>query len=441
LTALLLALLFIPGPLPAPQKCPPYWLFAGWDRGSDVQFDISGVGGYRNAAMRAFDEWNVANVDTGNGSEVIFEPATGPPEIVVKIGHVPDRDGVRVAGITNATGFAGGRVVRATITIDVDKFGDLGKEQFFTKILMHELGHTMGLGDVASQSCGDSAGHSIMNQLCDISHNDSEGMLPDNALQPCDVNAIKNDPRWPKKSKEKKPDNCRPCFPGGPICTYRPVCTKVDPGPGEPPLPLDCNQELVCQRPGKDLFGTCCGDRSDSLSQSEPCGSWLEINPLPGGFGDYACLDPDAELELPTCAELGLLSERTCAQGVEVTIPDLGVRCYRCPGTTPPPDTGREPGCVPQSCGYSTGQQCRWLADGCGGTHLCGTCGPSCMPGYDAAGNAIIECSDGSGGPSCDGAHNEVCYPSFKACSEECCGVCERRIGCGGESAHKCFEP
>lgn len=36
--------------------------------------------------------------------------------------------------------------------------------------------------------------------------------------------------------------------------------------------------------------------------------------------------------------------------------------------------------------------------------------------------------------------HDGQCYPSLKACLKECTGVCERRINCGGATAHKCFE-
>ncbi len=42
--------------------------------------------------------------------------------------------------------------------------------------------------------------------------------------------------------------------------------------------------------------------------------------------------------------------------------------------------------------------------------------------------------------PPGDGDHDGQCYPSLKACLRECTGVCERRINCGGASAHKCFE-
>jgi hypothetical protein len=39
------------------------------------------------------------------------------------------------------------------------------------------------------------------------------------------------------------------------------------------------------------------------------------------------------------------------------------------------------------------------------------------------------------------GDNNLQCFPSYKSCIAVCLGVCERRINCGGASAHKCFEP
>lgn len=39
--------------------------------------------------------------------------------------------------------------------------------------------------------------------------------------------------------------------------------------------------------------------------------------------------------------------------------------------------------------------------------------------------------------PSCP---NLACFPSLKACEDSCVtGTCERRINCGGATAHKCF--
>jgi endonuclease/exonuclease/phosphatase family metal-dependent hydrolase len=38
------------------------------------------------------------------------------------------------------------------------------------------------------------------------------------------------------------------------------------------------------------------------------------------------------------------------------------------------------------------------------------------------------------------GGHNMQCFPSYNECAAVCGGVCERRINCGGPSAHKCFE-
>lgn len=36
--------------------------------------------------------------------------------------------------------------------------------------------------------------------------------------------------------------------------------------------------------------------------------------------------------------------------------------------------------------------------------------------------------------------HGGQCFPGLRECEAVCRGVCERRILCGGASAHKCFE-
>jgi hypothetical protein len=55
-----------------------------------------------------------------------------------------------------------------------------------------------------------------------------------------------------------------------------------------------------------------------------------------------------------------------------------------------------------------------------------------------------VECAVSGGSSSSSssggGGNNNVCFPSYNACAAVCQGVCERRINCGGPSAHKCFE-
>ncbi len=430
----LLAALFTLVCLPAFCECPKYMGVEGWPSGTNVYYLLDGAGTGPFSVLDAMSNWNAANNDNGgNGSGVTFLPWSEghPVDIRIRL------DRIQGSAVGQTRWPEGSAVMNnVQIIIDNSKFsGVFRSQEYFTKILEHELGHNMGLDDV-KQPVGDEChgynlGVTIMNQVC--GNNDAMGMLPSKPTD-CDNNAIKNDPAR-KKEPRKDPVNCKPCTPNASLCDLRQVCQKVS-----PEFPDECSLELVCGKPGRDPIA-CCGDRASSLSATEPCGSWTEINPLPGGFGDYACRIPGAQFDALACAEMGMEPTCSAAGCVQVTIPDLGVTCFKVPGTTPGPNPDPGPGpCVPASCGYSTGEQCRWLPDGCGKQHLCGTCGPSCVPGYNEAGEPIMDCS-GGGPPACDGAHNEVCYPSFKACSDECCGVCERRIGCGGESAHKCFEP
>jgi hypothetical protein len=69
--------------------------------------------------------------------------------------------------------------------------------------------------------------------------------------------------------------------------------------------------------------------------------------------------------------------------------------------------------------------------DSCPGD--CGYCGDgTCQSDHESASSCPEDCH-GCG-------HDLECFPSLRDCEESCCGVCERRINCGGASAHKCFE-
>jgi len=459
--AFAIAIAFAPS---AWATCPGYRTNHGWKHGNEVTIDISGVPDfYTQAALDAFANWSVANA-TENDSHVIFVVARAGQyaDYHVRVGSIGDNeDGTPIGGLTQIIPDPAAAdphiVVRAFTTIDSDRFGMLGdRKGFFTKLLMHEIGHTMGLDHIFN-GCGNK-GVTVMNMACDIRKNDMEHVFPTDASQPCDVNAVKNDRRQPPLPPVTPgpPNNvfpdpgCALCGPpgggNGPrLCEELTACTGVYDDP------LTCEQRWLCDSlggPFKNGRTVCAGFVATAKSASV-CGSWRRIAPTPDMTGDYACMDVSIPLSVPSCEEIGLHSEQSicneCGQScAHTTFDAVGLSCWSCPGTTPPPNPDPNGGpCVAQtSCGFSTGEGCRWVPDGCGGQHLCGTCGSSCVPGYDAAGNPIIDCGgSGDGPPTCTGAHNETCYPSFKACSEECCGVCERRIGCGGESAHKCFEP
>jgi len=91
-----------------------------------------------------------------------------------------------------------------------------------------------------------------------------------------------------------------------------------------------------------------------------------------------------------------------------------------------------KPPAVPPCCGNGMceegeieGQQYSCPVD-------CGSCGDGTCSG-DKGENCNSCPAD------CDSESCGTCFPSLRKCLEACPGVCERRILCGGASAHKCF--
>ena len=102
---------------------------------------------------------------------------------------------------THSNWDANGAVTSATITIDIQNLGGTWYDQsagnFSTamlKIGMHEIGHTMGLGDqqTSAGNCGgETQGFSVMNQMCGI--NDQGGSIATNVTN-CDQQGVTQEP-------------------------------------------------------------------------------------------------------------------------------------------------------------------------------------------------------------------------------------------------------
>jgi hypothetical protein len=116
----------------------------------------------------------------------------------------------------------------------------------------------------------------------------------------------------------------------------------------------------------------------------------------------------------------------------------------------------------PQDCGYCGNGDCDNGENSYSCPQDCPHCGNGSCEGDlgEDSGNCEVDCprpppppfcGDGEcqrehescnscprdcGGCSADGQ----CFPNLRECEAACRGVCERRIACGGASAHKCFE-
>lgn len=165
----------------------------GWLPGT-VYFDVSGLpaGTARNQAIAAFNAWN-ATLEI-NGIPVSFQPsdANHPPNFTVQVG-APPGGGPAHTAIAHPSGYSSNAttLINANDTSTIDP-SQPGYDTIFLKIMLHEIGHTMGITDMEvpnlNQPCGgQTAGQSVMNGKCGI--NDIGNNLP-TAIPGCDVSSV-----------------------------------------------------------------------------------------------------------------------------------------------------------------------------------------------------------------------------------------------------------
>ena len=166
----------------------------GWPKDSVVYYEVDALPPkVREQVLRAIMKWNEAN--QSNGSGVVFKEKErdGTVDYIFSIGWAEGH-----TAATYITRDEDRFVVKAETVIDFDKshsFSPLfdGYNTVFEKITLHEIGHTMGLKDVAVSNSFASCGGqipltSVMNGLCGL--NESSNNIP---LQPseCDQRAVK----------------------------------------------------------------------------------------------------------------------------------------------------------------------------------------------------------------------------------------------------------
>lgn len=178
-------------PPPDPNK-------AGWKKATTVYFDVSGLpSNVQQQAKDAFAAWTNANKT--NGSGVTFAPgdASHPANFIVGVGAADGRPG-KTETATDANRLSTG----ATTTIDLDNkdFFDSSVEGFGTailKIMLHEIGHTMGItdtpGDETKPCGGQTSGGSVMNGQCGV--NDKGGNGPTKVTS-CDSTVVNEKPQY-----------------------------------------------------------------------------------------------------------------------------------------------------------------------------------------------------------------------------------------------------
>lgn len=141
------------------------------------------------------------------------------------------KNGVSSAAGTTIT-TVNGEVTSATTNIDIFNFGgnffDPSQASFLPcmlKLMLHEIGHTMGLNDVdvpnPNANCGgQTAGNSVMNGKCGI--NDAGGNMPKD-VKNCDNQTVTSNTEYAQGgggSGGGTPECCDLCFNIGGICEY-----------------------------------------------------------------------------------------------------------------------------------------------------------------------------------------------------------------------------
>jgi hypothetical protein len=240
-------------------------------------------------------KWSDTN-QTSNNSRVRFVPGP-PPAGAVDYGLLTIRTGgTQSAPAVTDKNTQSGPISSATITFNLNatlpdnplqKVFDLrvsGYTSIFRKVMLHELGHTMGLLDVKTdktKTCfGQTQGHSVMNAIC--GQNDRSNNMPMN-VQDCDNQQVNSETLYP----------AGPCY----NCDIYAECVQDPQGPyGDPYCYAGCEYEDDC------AGDPCCED--------------------PECCGDPCCLDPECCGD-PCCGDPECCGDPCCGD------PNCGQDCYQ----------------------------------------------------------------------------------------------------------------
>ncbi len=220
----------------ASSGCPPLNSnVKGWPKNTTIYFDVSDlIGTQQTQARSAFQKWTDANTNNNTSGVRFVEkgPNTPAATFTVKRGHVAGSNAAQSDITTNANGIVTGAIVN----IDVYDFaktnpGQSGYDNIFLKIMLHEIGHTMGLDDIPipnpNSSCGGySSGKSVMNAACGV--NDNGGNLP-TKVKDCDNNTVKTNSIYAGSGGGSGGTGGGDTGGGGnpPQCNYQTVYTSV----------------------------------------------------------------------------------------------------------------------------------------------------------------------------------------------------------------------
>ena len=185
--------------------CPPQSTeSAGWPRDSVVRYNVSSLPpALQTQAINALNSWNLANTQNNSGVTFVAADSNHPANFNFKVG-VPQEGGAAHVDIKNTEGTSS--AATAELIIDANNTNHFnpsvtGYTVALLKAFRHEIGHTMGLGDVpvpnqfaAPELCGlQTSGQSVMNAFCGV--NDTGGNMP-TSITPCDQGSVFQNPQY-----------------------------------------------------------------------------------------------------------------------------------------------------------------------------------------------------------------------------------------------------
>lgn len=250
-------------PTSSQSSCPPLDPnLPAWPRNSIVYINLGNLNTEQQRQVKAaVNAWNQAN--QSNGSFVTFSFNTPPLSTAFRlnfqIGHIapdPQTGQTAPAQLDRTNGVDGqGNLNRATVTFDLsvqgqDQNGNLAQalnenasSDAFLKSALHEIGHSMGLGDAkqdpAHPSSGPCAGSgqipgaTVMNGLCGA--NDWGGTVP-TTVMPCDNQRV---PTINQYQCTQSASSCSPRSFDPPSC----ICYDPPPPGGGSGCPAtECNE-------------------------------------------------------------------------------------------------------------------------------------------------------------------------------------------------------
>jgi hypothetical protein len=168
---------------------------AGWPKGTTVYYSVSALPEpARTQAINALNQWNTAN--SRNGSYVTFAQADAnhAPTLSFLVG--PISDGAPSANFISVN--STGAVTRANLMFDLNNvngnFYDPSQSESYVsgllKVMLHEIGHTMGLAEAPSPN---TAGATVMNARSEP--NDIQNNQPVSVTD-CDNYTVNSNPQY-----------------------------------------------------------------------------------------------------------------------------------------------------------------------------------------------------------------------------------------------------